>query len=67
MKLAVKNNFGEEKAVLIENNQIIGLFIRREERLNLNDEIDGIIQKYDSVLKGYFVETQKKQSVFTLF
>ena len=64
MKLAVKNNFGEEKAVLIENNQIIGLFIRREERLNLNDEIDGIIQKYDSVLKGYFVETQKKQSVF---
>ncbi len=64
MKLAVKNNFGEEKAVLIENNQIIGLFIRREERLNLNDEIDGIIQKYDSVLKGYFVETPKKQSVF---
>ena len=64
MKLAVKNTYGEEKAVLIENNQIIGLFIKRPERLNLNDEVDGIIKKYDYVLKGYFVETQKKLSVF---
>ena len=64
MKLAVKNTFGEEKAVLINDNQIVGLFIKRPERLNLNDEVDGIIQKYDISLKGYFVTTSKNWSVF---
>lgn len=65
MRLITKNNFGEEKAALLDNNNNVShFFIRRPERLNLGEELAGIIRKKDAVLRGYFVETEKKLTVF---
>lgn len=65
MKLIVKNNFGEEKiALLNQNNKVERFFIYRPERLNLGEEVTGIIRKKDTQLNGYFIETQKGINVF---
>lgn len=65
MKLISKNNFGEE-IVALQNadGYISNFFIYRPERLNLNDTLSGIIRKHDKNINGYFVETDKKWSVF---
>ena len=65
MKLIVKNNCGEETVAVSEANGCIShFFTYRPERLNLNDTLSGIIRKHDQFLNGYFVETDKKWSVF---
>ncbi|MBR5130191.1 MAG: ribonuclease E/G [Alphaproteobacteria bacterium] len=65
MKLIVKTNCGEE-IVAVKNTagKVDCFFVYRPERLNLNDTLSGIIRKYDKTLNGYFVETEKKWSVF---
>ena len=65
MKLIVKQNYGEEIAALKNaDGNVTEFFIYRPERLNLNETLSGIIRKYDKTLNGYFVETDKKWSVF---
>lgn len=65
MKLIIRENYGEElAAVLNDENRALHFYIRRPERLNLGETVTGIIRKYDSSLNGYFVETHKKLSVF---
>lgn len=65
MKLIIKNNCGEETVAVSEANGCIShFFTYRPERLNLNDTLSGIIRKHDKFLNGYFVETDKKWSVF---
>ena len=65
MKLIIKNNFGEEIVAISKADGCIShFFTYRPERLNLNDTPSGIIRKYDKTLNGYFVETDKKWSVF---
>ncbi len=60
MRLITRINHGEEVVALVnEANIPMRFFISRPERLNLEDVLPGIIRKKDSVLKGYFVETQK--------
>lgn len=65
MKLISKNNYGEEiVAIQQADGSISDFFIYRPERLNLNDTVGGIIRKHDITLNGYFVQTDKKWSVF---
>ena len=65
MKLIIKQNYGEEIVALKNaNGDICEFFIYRPERLNLNETLGGIIRKYNKSLNGYFVETDKKWSVF---
>lgn len=65
MKLICKNNLGEEiVAIQQADGSISDFFIYRPERLNLNDTLGGIIRKHDTSLNGYFVQTDKKWSVF---
>ncbi len=65
MKLIIKNNHGEEiVAVEHADGSISDFFIYRPERLNLNDTLSGIIRTHDKTLNGYFVQTDKKWSVF---
>lgn len=65
MQIIIQENFGEEKAVVLDNNQqLLGLYIKRLERLNLADEVPAIIRTKNISLKGYFAQTANKQSVF---
>ena len=65
MKLIKKNNCGEEiVAIQQADGSISDFFIYRPERLNLNDVLSGIIRKHDTSLNGYFIQTDKKWSVF---
>ena len=59
------NNCGEEiVAIQQADGSISDFFIYRPERLNLNDTLSGIIRKHDTSLNGYFIQTDKKWSVF---
>lgn len=65
MQIIIQENFGEEKAVVIDDNkQLQALYIKRPERLNLGDEVQAIIRSKNISLKGYFAQTADKKSIF---
>lgn len=51
-------------AVLNEHEQAERIFVYRDKELNLNDIVQGQIVSFHPTLKGYFIETEKKKSVF---
>lgn len=65
MKL-VKIQVGNENRVALidEDGRLQELYIQRTNMLNLGERINGIIRQKNKALRGYFIETDKKLSVF---
>lgn len=65
MRLIQNHVCGENRVALLDNDdRLKSLYIQREERLNLNEVVEGIITQKAPQIKGYFALSSKNESVF---
>ena len=65
MRLIQNHACGENRVVLLDNDERLKAFyIQREERLNLNEVVTGVITQKAPHIGGYFALTGKNESVF---
>lgn len=65
MRLIQNHVCGENRVVLLDNDdRLKALYIQREERLNLNEVVSGVIAQKMPNINGYFADTSKNESVF---
>lgn len=65
MRLIHKQHGTETRTALLDDKgRLQELYIQRTDMLNLGERVVGIIRKKNAALRGYFIETDKKLSVF---